>query len=92
MKTNYSNSPFDKLRVNRRGARWPLRFLLALALLALCLLAVLLWREALASLLWRIAAPVVAARNALSNGEVERLRAQLASTSAMLADRDFFYQ
>ena len=73
--------------------------------LALCLiLAVLLWRGAFASVLWRVSAPLLSVRNPFSaigaelsskaalGRENEQLRAQLASTSAALADRNALYQ
>lgn len=62
-----------------------------------------LWRHTLANMLWRVAAPVMAHNpfsgvvgvlrtNASLAHENDLLRAQLASTSIALADRDVLYQ
>lgn len=92
MRTNYSR-PFDKLRVGRqRGPRMPLGTWVALAALALAIAAAALWRGPLGSLLWRAWSPVVAARDALWAGQVDVLRAELASTTAALADRNLLYR
>lgn len=49
---------------------------------------VFFWRQVLADFFWRVASPAVLFRNNLKiNGEVE-LRAELASTTAALADRN----
>ena len=74
-------------RMSRRQPRSPLTVLL-LILAALVVLVCILFRGALSGALWRIASPVVAWRNSFSAGEVARLRAELASTTAALADRE----
>lgn len=49
------------------------------------------FRQPASSLLWRIVAPVVRLREAWGSSEAVRLREQLASTSAALADRNALY-
>lgn len=53
--------------------------------------AVVLFREPVSSVFWQLVAPVVRLRESMSLTEVERLRAELAATSARLADRDQLY-
>lgn len=72
---------------SRRKRSSPLMPLLAALVAVLVLLAVLL-RQPLSGALWRVLAPVVALRDAAGQGDVAQLRAQLASTTAALADRD----
>jgi cell shape-determining protein MreC len=60
--------------------------------LVLLMGAVALLRQPAASLFWRIAAPVARVRESLGGSEAARLRAELASTSAALADRDLLYK
>jgi cell shape-determining protein MreC len=61
---------------------------LAVAAAAFLLVLVILFRQGTASLLWSAVAPLVGMRNAFSNSQVSQLNAQLASTTAALADRD----
>lgn len=61
-------------------------------LLALLVAAAVLMRGPASSLFWRIVAPAARVRESLSGSEVTRLRAELASTSAALADRDLLYK
>ena len=49
-------------------------------------------RKQLASVLWQVGAPVVGLRNAIEKTQVSELEAELASTTAALADRDALYQ
>ncbi|MGH7936138.1 MAG: rod shape-determining protein MreC [Chthoniobacterales bacterium] len=51
-----------------------------------------LWRAPLANLFWRTAQPLLVWRDSLQTGEVGQLKAQLASTTLALADRDALYQ
>jgi len=83
MRTSYS----------RRGRpRFSISAVASVALVALIIVVVVLWRAQAAAALWRVLTPVYAVRNALQGGEVESLRAQLASTTAQLADRNALYQ
>jgi cell shape-determining protein MreC len=50
------------------------------------------WRQQVGNLFWLAAAPAAALRNSLDYTESARLRAELASTTAALADRDALYQ
>jgi cell shape-determining protein MreC len=78
---------------------------IGLLALALCLLlAVLAWRSALASVAWRLSIPLLSLHTPFSalgaqfihaaalERENETLRAELASTTASLADRNLLYQ
>ena len=67
----------------RKGPPWAL----ILAAAALCAV-VLLARGPLSGLLWSLLSPVYAAREALFSSSAAQLRAELASTTAALADRD----
>jgi cell shape-determining protein MreC len=85
-----SPSPFDRISRNRRA---PSRLWLVWALLvALLVAAAVLLRQPASSLFWRVAAPIVRVRESLGGSEAGRLRAELASTSAALADRDLLYK
>ncbi len=53
---------------------------------------VALWRTSVTSLVWSALSPVMSLRNALHSSEVDTLRAELASTTAALADRDVLYK
>jgi len=75
---------------NRRS-RLPLSRLAKFGALALILAAALFWRAALSGLLWRALAPVAAWRDSLDATQNAALRAELASTTAALADRDALY-
>jgi cell shape-determining protein MreC len=85
-----SPSPFDRIQNKRRaGSRawvWWVVALVALVVLALVL------RAQAASLFWQAVAPVTRLRNALGASEAAALRAQLASTTAALADRNALAQ
>ncbi len=62
------------------------------AFLILIIAAAALWRAAAAGLLWRVLSPVMQARDALESSELSQLQAQLASTTALVADRNMLYQ
>lgn len=57
----------------------------------LCLAVAALLRPQAGNLFWKLAAPVLALRNSVSNTDASQLRAELASTSAALADRNAVY-
>ncbi len=88
--TMISRDPFLSLQKSRRRSSWlgPVSVLVALALLCV---AVVLFQKQLSSVFWQIGAPLTRARNALAGSEAAALQAQLASTSAALADRDALY-
>lgn len=71
----------------RRRNNAPLTVLLV-ALAAVLVAGALFLRGPLSSLVWRVLAPVVAWRDTLSAGQVRTLEAELASTTAALADRN----
>lgn len=63
-----------------------------LVLAVLLVGATALFRQPATGLFWRIMAPVMHAREALSAGEVTRLRAELAAAQASASDRDLLYK
>src|SRR6185437_11065969 len=75
---------------NRGRSRLPL-FLVGVLMVLLVALMVL-FRTPLASAGWRLLAPVVTFRQQLQSSQVSELQAELASTSAALADRTALYQ
>ncbi len=78
----------------RNRSRQP-RTLLAVASIALVFVlgvGALLWRGAVASVLWRVITPLAHIRDRVNYSENERLRTALASTSALVADREALYQ
>jgi cell shape-determining protein MreC len=76
----------------KRRHHAPLTFYLSPAGLAALVILVVTFRPFFAGVAWRVLTPVIALRNSLGVGEVAALRAELASTSAALADRNFLYQ
>jgi cell shape-determining protein MreC len=74
----------------RRRNNAPLTVLLIVLTIVLVGGALLL-RGPLSSLLWRVLAPVVAWRDSLGSGQLAELKAELASSTAALADRDSLY-
>jgi cell shape-determining protein MreC len=95
------------ISTNRRRKRISGRTAAFLIVITVILCAGLLWRDAAANLLWRVFSPALSARNAAAAGssgffgqfqengrlasENAQLRAQLASTTARLIDRDYLY-
>ena len=63
-----------------------------LVVIVLVLGVVVLWREPFANVLWHVLEPALVWRNSLDVGEVSALRAELASTTLLVADRDALYQ
>jgi len=68
--------------------RTSLSSVLAVAGVALLILLTVFFRHGMTGLLWGALAPVVGARNSLESSDVSQLRAELASSTAALADRD----
>lgn len=84
-----SPSPFDHIQRRRAPSHaWVAWLVLAVLLIG----ALALFRHQAAGLFWRVAAPVMRMRNALTAGEAESLRAQLAAADARLADRNLLYK
>jgi cell shape-determining protein MreC len=88
--TMISPNPFDRSQKNRRRSPWTLRIFLIAVALAFCVVGIV-WQNFFAGMLWQIGAPVLGLRNQFSQTQVSLLEAQLASTSAALADRDALY-
>lgn len=80
MRTNYNN--FTRRRSRISPSTW-----LGVVVVVLVVSAALLWRSGSSALLWKVLAPVMAVRNATDHTQVAALRAELASTSALVADR-----
>ncbi len=74
--------------VPRRRQRTSPLAALMVVLLCVLVLAAAIFRTALASALWRGLSPVIAWRDGFGSTNTAQLRAQLASTTAALADRD----
>jgi cell shape-determining protein MreC len=72
-----------------RRSRMP-RVLVVLVVLLICVV-VIYWRNAVASVLWRVSTPIVALRDHATQNTVGTLQAELASTTAALADRNSLY-
>jgi cell shape-determining protein MreC len=63
-----------------------------LLLMAFAIAVVVIWRAQARSLFWTMVSPVAALRNAFDATESAQLRAELASTTAALSDRNVLYQ
>jgi cell shape-determining protein MreC len=85
-----SSNPFDRARKSRRRSSM-LGIITTVLLLTVLCAVIIFWRNALANTLWQALAPVTALRNKVDQGSIEELRAQLASTSALVADRNALY-
>jgi len=81
MRTNYNN--FTRRRSNISPSTW-----LWVGVVVLLVGVALLWRSGSSALVWKALAPVMAVRNAIDHTQVAALRAELASTSALVADRN----
>jgi cell shape-determining protein MreC len=86
-----SPNPFDTLRRNRRRTPVAARLVALLVFLLVCG-AVLYWRNGFANALWNAVSPAAMLRTRLESGSVGQLQAELASTTAALADRDALAQ
>ena len=73
----------------RQGSR-SVTFIVSLVFILL-LVSVLLLRTQVGNLFWQAASPLIALRNSVSQTDASVLRAQLASTTATLADRNALY-
>ncbi len=83
-------SPNRSIRpYSRRGRRYS--FMLLLLVCVALVVGLLAWRDAVSSLLLRALAPAVHLRDSLTANEDTQLRAELASTTAALLDRDHLY-
>lgn len=77
----------------KRRLRGRSRRILFLAILSLVAAAVfMLWREPVASVLWLAAEPVVRFGNSVTAGELERFKAELASSTILALDRQLLYE
>ena len=76
---------------SRIGRDNPL-IIIVIFFLILTFLAAVLWRNQLGGFFWQAVAPLLHARNALGVSNTQRLQDALASSVAMLADRDLLYQ
>lgn len=63
---------------------------MSVAVLVLCVVVILLQKQ-LSSVVWQVLTPIAKVRDTLASTEVSNLQAQLASTTAALADRDALY-
>ncbi len=66
--------------------------LATLMLLAMLVVVTVLWRSQVGSLFWMITSPIVSIRNSFDATDSAALRAELASTTALVADRNALYQ
>lgn len=76
----------------KRGGWFSLRFFTCALACALLLGAGVFWHRALESALWSLIAPLERMRASLGTSENALLRAELASTTARVADRDLLYK
>lgn len=81
MRTNYNN-------FTHRRSRFSLGTLGGIVFLVVVVGVALLWRSGASALLWKALTPVMLVRNALESSQVAALRAELASTNALLADHN----
>lgn len=85
-----SPSPFDRIQKSRRTSS---RLWLVWVLVAIGLIAVVFgFRAQATELFWRLTAPALRLRETLGASQAGVLRAELASTSAALADRNALYR
>lgn len=82
MRTNYNNFT-SRRRSTISPGTW-----VGVVAVVLLVGAALLWRSGASAVVWEVLAPVMAVRNAIDHSEIANLRAELASTSALLADRN----
>ena len=77
---------------NRKRQGAGTRNVLVAAACILCVAIVIVLRSFLSAMFWDVLSPAVKLRNTLSSTNVSELQAELASTSAALADRNSLYQ
>jgi len=76
----------------RRRRLPPVSTLVAVFLLFVLVVVVNVWRTEVGNLFWTIVAPIASVRNSLDATTSAALRAELASTTALIADRNALYQ
>lgn len=76
----------------KRKIRPSLSTVITVIVLAVLVSAVGIWRQQTANIFWTAVAPLESLRNSFDSGENSRLRAELASTTAALADRTMLYE
>jgi cell shape-determining protein MreC len=86
-----SPSPFDRVSRRQRQSRRPLLWV-GVLLFCVVLAFAVAFRNQASSVFWYVVSPVMRTRTVLENSEAVRLRAELASTSAALADRNALYR
>lgn len=86
-----SPNPYERSQRSRRRSSLLLPALFILLVVLVCG-AVIVWQNRLAGFFWHVSAPVMSLRNNLESSDASVLRAELASTTAALADRDALYQ
>lgn len=92
-RTSNPFSPRSVYSTSRRADGWfSFRTFSVIVVCALLFIAGVYWRTTLTSIVWSLAAPLERFRSDLSSSEVSRLRATLASTTALVADRDALYR
>lgn len=85
-----SPSPFDRLP--RRRQRPSFAFVWGLLILVALVVLVVVFRHSATNLFWQVLTPVMRLREGLGSSETERLRQELALSSALLADRNLLYE
>jgi cell shape-determining protein MreC len=76
----------------RRRGTLPIKTIIASVFLLLAFGAAVYWREALSNRALDVLAPIGRVRQRLDASDNARLRAELASTTALVADRNFLYK
>lgn len=85
-----SPNPFDRSKRSRQRTSYFVPAMLGALVLLVCL-AVVLWQRQLGGVLWQAGAPLMRLRNSVVSSEVNTLKAELASSTAALADRNELY-
>ena len=77
---------------NKRGGWFSVRFFVFVFVCLVLLGAGIVWHTALETAVWSLVAPLERARVGFDASDNQRLRAELASTTALVADRNALYQ
>jgi len=85
-----SPNPYERSQKNRRRSSLAVPVATAALIIIICI-AILVWQKQFAGVLWQIGTPVLRLHNTLTDTTVARLQAELASTTAAIADRDALY-